>query len=205
MLSFIKENSYNIFKMVINQIVMTVFGLALMFATQNHSTLFLITSVFSAVFYMFLLYTMTWDCGFEQSRAIESGKKKFIKGSGAYMALLANALNIILAVLLVVGFASSTEFIMRDAAGEITENAAEAVSRSPSAPEWSTDMYGVSRLILVLVYGMYNGIVAALPKLNPWIFLALPLPAVAVCGVAYPLGVRGRHLTKLLGQKPSLE
>ena len=59
MLGFIKENSYSVFKMIINQIAMAIFGLALTFATSNFDVIFLIVSIFAALFYMVLLYTMT--------------------------------------------------------------------------------------------------------------------------------------------------
>ena len=205
MLGFIKENSYSVFKMIINQIAMAIFGLALTFATSNFDVIFLIVSIFAALFYMVLLYTMTWDVGFEQSRSIEAGRRKYIKLSGVYMSLLANALNIILGIMIVVGYYSSTEFIIRDAAGEITSDPALAVSFAPSAPEWAANVYGIGKIAATFLSGMYNGIIASLPKLNPWIYLMIVVPSVVVCGIAYPMGVRGKHFTKFLGKKPSLE
>ena len=205
MIGFIKDNSYSVFKMIINQVAMAIFGLALTFATSSFDTIFLSASIFAAVFYMVLLYTMTWDVGREQSRSIETGKRRYVPLSGAYMSLLANALNIILAVMIIVGYCSATEFIMRDAAGEITQDASLAVSTAPSAPEWATNVYGIGKLVLTFLFGMYNGIIAALPTLNPWIYILLVLPSVVVCGVAYPLGVKGKSFTGLLGKKPSLE
>jgi hypothetical protein len=121
------------------------------------------------------------------------------------MSLLANLLNIILGIMIIVGFYAATEYIMRDAAGEITSERALAISISPSSPAWAQNIYGIGKIVATLLLGMYNGIIASLPSLNPWIYLLLVVPSVVVCGIAYPIGVKGKHFTKFLGKKPSLD
>lgn len=57
-MKFIKENSYNMFKMFLDQIAMTVFGTMLSFATLKNEGLLLASSIFSILFYLMLLYTV---------------------------------------------------------------------------------------------------------------------------------------------------
>ena len=56
MIGFLKENSYSMVKMFVNQIAMTVFGTMLALATAGNPTLLLCSSIFSILFYLFLVY-----------------------------------------------------------------------------------------------------------------------------------------------------
>ena len=50
MINFLKGYSYDIFKMFVNQLGMTMFGLVLSMATSRNDPLFIISSVFSIIF-----------------------------------------------------------------------------------------------------------------------------------------------------------
>ena len=50
---FIKDNSYNIFKMFLNQIGLAIFALVMSVATYNNDTLFLITGLMSIGIYRY--------------------------------------------------------------------------------------------------------------------------------------------------------
>ncbi len=163
MRSFFKDNSYSIFKMFINQIGMTIFGISLSFATSNNNTLFLLSSIFSVCFYMVLLYTMTWDIGYEEKVRIDAKRLKFNRFKGLYMSLVANIPNFIIAILIIVGK------YVNGAAGVFIIGSGAAG----------------------LLEGMYMGIVNVVFNFAPWSYLLIVLPAPIVCTVAYIVGVKG--------------
>ena len=103
-LKFLKENSYDIVKVLINQAGITIFSFVLYFSVASfegadaalHNKLKLAISVFAMLFFFALLYTAAWDLGANDKIRVESGKvKKFIY-KGAIIALCANAINFLL-------------------------------------------------------------------------------------------------------------
>ncbi len=172
---FFKDNSYSIFKMFINQIGMTIFGIALSFATSNNDTLFLLSSIFGACFYMVLLYTMTWDIGYEEKIRIEAKRLKYNRFKGLYMSLYANIPNFIIAILALVGYYGATAL----------------KNGTPVSPSWAADVYGVGRLVASLIEGMYSGIVYVVFNFNPWAYLVIIIPSLITCTIAYMAGVKG--------------
>ncbi len=159
---FFKDNSYTIFKMFINQIGMTIFGIALSFATPS-KTLFLLSSIFAACFYMVLLYTMTWDIGYEEKIRIEAKRLDFIKYKGLYMSLIANIPNFIIAILIIIGR------YVPGAAGVM------AIGSGAAA----------------ILEGMYIGIINVVFKFNPFAYLLIIVPSLITCTIAYIAGVKG--------------
>lgn len=175
---FIKENSYWMFKMFVNQIGMTIFAIVLTFATNQNDTLFLIVSVFSICFYMVLLYFMTWDIGFEEKIRIDGKRQKFVKLKGLYMSLFANIPNFFLATLIIVGYYCSSGF---NSAGY------------PASPEWAVNLYGIGRLIAGLIEAMYTGIINIVFGASPWAYLIITVPSLITCTIAYIMGVKGKR------------
>ena len=106
-MKLIKENSYDIVKLIINQIGISIFSLVLYtslgFVGENSAELAFglrtVFSVFSIIFYWALLYTATWEMGAKDKIRIDGGKLKDVKGKGAILGFVANLPNIILAVL----------------------------------------------------------------------------------------------------------
>ncbi len=188
MLNFLKENSYTIFKMFINQIGMTMFGLVLSMATYANSTLLLITSVFAILFYLVLLYTMTWDIGYAEKIRIEGKRLRFAPLKGLYMSLVANVINIVLAILAIIGYY-----------GGVLENGV------PVSPEWAVNLYGTCKIVALFLQGMYSGLVGLFFPATPWVLLLIVLPALATCTVAYIAGVKGFRLTRFGGPNESRE
>lgn len=179
MVSFIKENSYNIFKMFVNQVGMTIFAIVLTFATNKNDTLFLIVSAFSICFYMVLLYFMTWDIGYEEKLRIESNRLRYNRFKGLYMSLLANVPNLLLAILITVGYYGATTF---NEAG------------FPAGPEWSVNLYGIGKLLAGLIEAMYTGIINVLFGASPLAYFIIVIPAMITCTVAYIMGVKGKRV-----------
>ena len=104
---FLKENSYDIVRLYINQIGMTIFSLVLYFSVTSlgdnpdsaglYVKLKIGISVFAMLFFFALLYTAAWDWGANDKIRIDSGKVKKNTAKGALIATCANALNFILA------------------------------------------------------------------------------------------------------------
>jgi type IV secretory pathway VirB2 component (pilin) len=103
-MKFFKENSYDIVKLFINQIGITIFSFMLYTAVAmiEDQDLFLninvFVSVFAILFYFSLLYTAAWDVGAKDKIRIDSGKALSTPTKGLKMSLLANIPNFILAV-----------------------------------------------------------------------------------------------------------
>lgn len=172
---FFKDNSYSIFKMFINQVGMTIFGIALSLATTENDTLFLLSSIFSACFYMVLLYSMTWDIGTEEKIRIDAKRLKYNRFKGLYMSLIANIPNFIIAILALVGYYGGSSF----------------KNGMPVSPNWAADVYGLGKLVASILEGMYSGIIYVVFNFNPWAYLLIIIPSLLTCFLAYMAGVKG--------------
>ena len=119
-MKFIKENSYDIVKLFINQVGITIFSFMLYTAVAmiENEGLFLkvnvFVSLFAIIFYFVLIYTAAWDIGAKDKIRIDSGKYSPTPLKGAKMALVANLPNFLLAGLAVafmgIYMASGTEW-----------------------------------------------------------------------------------------------
>ncbi len=98
-MKFIKENSYDIIRLYINQLGITIFSLVLYFSVASieaESTRELIkagVSLFATLFYFALIYTAAWDYGAKDRIRVDGGRMKEQKWKGIVMGVLANVLN----------------------------------------------------------------------------------------------------------------
>ena len=178
MKKFLAEHSYNIVKMFLNQFAIAIFGFSLVLASARAENVALrnVTSVFSILVYLFLLYTMTWEIGFRDRVPVEAGRKKRNPYLGLLISLCANAINFVLAILIALPFFFEIEAF--------------------------SNLGGACASIAVVLEGMYMGLLA-----NPlggaplnsyaWVYFLLPLPAMAISGLAYYLGLRDIKFTSL--------
>ena len=169
--SFFKNHSYDMVTMLLNQIAIALFGFTLVLAAMkiNNDALRNVASIFSVLFYLVLLYIKAWDIGFKDKISVEQGKKANNSLRGALISLCANAINYVLAILIML----------------------RALLPSVSAFE---SIGGVAQAIAVFVQGMYTGIlvnpVGGAPLNTYWIsYFIIPLPAILVCGLAYYFGL----------------
>jgi len=174
-INFFKEHSYTIVKMIINQIGMTVFGLMLAMATASNETLLLITSLFSVGFYMCLLYMQSWDCGAKDKIRVDGGRLKYFPYKGIFISLCANIVNIILALLAVIGYLFTTDM-------------------ANGIPEWSANLYGVCSTIAKFIQAMYLGITRLLLPDTPFVLLLIIVPALFASGLGYFMGLKEKRL-----------
>lgn len=171
MLLFLKERSYDIVKLFVNQIAISIFGTALSLATagENRDALRIGTSVFSILFYLFIIYVMMWELGAKDSHKIERRDEGQTRAAGLYMGLAASSLNFLLAILITLGLETSVAIFSK--IGRVA-----------------------NFIALLFTEGMYTGLLA-IPvssevQLNDlwFMYFLLPLPLILTTSVAYLAG-----------------
>ena len=104
-MKFFKDNSYDIVRLLINQIGITIFSLVLFTAlaaienTETYSAVLIAASIFATGFYLVLIYTVGWECGAKDKIRVDGGRLSPMPAKGALMALIANLPNFIFTVL----------------------------------------------------------------------------------------------------------
>ena len=105
-MSFFKQHSYDIVRLYINQIGITIFSLflytAVGFVGLENDSLFrhlrLGVSVASIIFYVFLVYNVFWEIGAKDKIRVDGGKGHLEKNKGFLMAVFANIPNFVISV-----------------------------------------------------------------------------------------------------------
>ena len=171
MKGFLKKHSYDMVTMLLNQLVLSMFGFSLVLAAMkiDNDVLRNVTSIFSILFYLLLLYMKAWDIGFRDKASVEQGKKANTPFLGALISLGANAINYVFAL-----------FVMLRAL-------------LPGA-EFISSIGDVCQAISVFINGMYSGLLAnqvgGMALNTYWfVFFLTPIPAILVCGLAYYFGL----------------
>lgn len=179
MKAFFSRYSYTAVKLFLNQFAIALFGVGLAFACAKaqKTTLLYVTSIFAVLFYLFLQYAVMWEVGAKDGiSAVAKGQSRGL-WRGFAIGGLANSLNLLLAVF----------SLFRDFA---------------PTPGFAK-MGAVFRSIALMIEGMYQGILAA-PMRGlqahdfAWVYFAIMLPSVLVCGAAYIIGSYNLHATNIL-------
>ena len=176
MKKFFHDYSYSIVKMFVNQLAISIFGTSLTIATvsahgnsQNFDVFTLIISIFSILFYLFLIYNMSWEIGAKDKISVDVNKKPYRPWLGLLLSFMANIPNLIL----------------------VTLYAVFSITNAESAK-------GIIRIICCLANGMYFGFLSVVRIFvnGEWIqlqafwisFAVIILPAILTTGTAYYLG-----------------
>ncbi len=184
---FIKEHSYEIVRLFLNQIALAFFGLVLFFATGLASdgkvgVFSLVASIFSVLFYLYILYATVLEMGQKDSIKVESGSLKEDRLKGLKLILLAQVPNFL--ILFVMGLGWILAYLFRLATPGLY-------------------MYSFSVVVMQFLQAMYNGIVsfiipsAAEQGSALLLFAAFcisTLPQILVCFGAYILGLKNKPL-----------
>ena len=176
MRAFFERYSYESVRLALNQIAISMFGFALaMTAGKAESdALLLWSSIGSIVFYLALTYGTAHKTGSGDRLSIQYGKIPFRPYLGLVLSLIANSVNLLLAILITVGQLA-----------EIGE------------------LESISRLIALLIQGMYQGVLATVSvggvTLNGiwWSYFVITLPAMLVATLGYIAGAKDFHITKM--------
>lgn len=174
MFNFLKDRSYEIVKMFINQVAIGIFGLSISLATatiddEAGTSLKIITSVFAILFYLFIIYNMVRSLGYRDSGRINRGEDGASKYTGLYLGLAASTLNFLFAI-----------FIML---AHLTEGV--------KILSW---LGGVSAFINLITEGMYIGLlsmnVGGAPLNSYWpVYFVILIPMIVTSTLAYLAGV----------------
>ncbi len=176
MKNFFTRYSYDSVRMLLDQIVIAIFGFSLA-VTSVHAesdALLCATSVGAIVFYLALIYGVGWKMGQRDCKSVRYGQMTYRPFTGVWVALLANSINLLVAVAIMVG----------------TLTGAEAVS-------------SVANFMALMGQAMYQGILSVvkiggqLARDVWWVYFLLPIPAIIVAGFAYTMGAKDRVLTKM--------
>ena len=191
-MKFFKENSYDIVRLFINQVGITIFSLVLyvsLGAIEDDSTfalLKILMSVFAIGFYLALLYTAGWEYGAKDKIRIDGGRMEPKPFKGALMSLIANLPNFALAGIAVIC----------------------AVIYLTSGSEGFLSVFSLLTLLMRFISAMYHGVLHAIfiayesdtvlfNLLQGIGYLVAPILAICATQLGYSLGVRERKIRDL--------
>lgn len=180
MKDFFQRYSYNSVKLFLNQIAISMFGLVLALAAgmAKNEALRIITSVCAIVFYLFLEYTVAWSVGAQDHISVDIGKRKTNLFVPVKMWLLANSINLLLAVFITLGIFFPDVKVFN-----------------------GLGSFGVTAALIL--EGMYTGLltvdVAGAPLNSYWFtYFLITLPALIVIFFSYLLGIKNIKFTNML-------
>ncbi len=178
MRDFFERYSYDSVHMLLNQVAISLFGFAMAMtaAKTGNDTFLMAVSVCSIIFYLALQLGTARKVGIRDKTSMDLGKRPFRPFTGTLISLLANSLNIILAVIITIMALTS-----RDGGS------------------------GIPRVFALLIQGMYQGILAVIQVggnaeapiyMNDcwWAYFLIILPALLISTVGYLSGVLDWHI-----------
>lgn len=180
-MTWLKNNSYAITRLVLYQFGIAILGIILITATATRGKLACMVSLYAVIFYLILLYMVSWEDGAKDRLRAETHHTRLDKTQGLKLALCANVPNYLLASLMLVGYLFGALFC-------------EAA--------WAQTTFVISHTIAVVWEAMYTGIVntlidPAVSALSPLYLVAywiLPLFSIATCTLGYILGAHEKRI-----------
>ena len=182
MKAFFDKYSFAMVKMFVNQCVVGLFGnvLALFTSSIKSTPVTIAIGAFAILFYFFLIYMLIWEIGSKDSISIDAGRTKYLPLTGLYIAIGAAIPNLVLATAHAIcfPFANTNQLL--------------------------SGICAVSRIVMLFVEGMYTGIMSVIKiggvPLNNiwWAYFIITVPIMIVSTVAYILGRKNVHFTKIL-------
>ncbi len=168
---FTKDNSGTVGKIIIHQIGLTIFGFLLYSAFGDAGTAASVgVGAFSALFYLVLLYVLSWDIGAKDKIRIDGGRMKLNPFKGAGTALLASIPNLFLGILALLGYLLASPSVF----GQVCAN-----------------IYAIAHILGTFLNCMYMGIADPIGlTAKPFYILIVSVPAILVCGLGYFLGTK---------------
>lgn len=179
---FWRQNSDTIGKFFIYQFGITVFGFLLYNAAimSGNKLLEIVFSVFSILFYLFLIYTVIWDIGSRDKIKIDGGRMKREPLKGVYIGLFANIPNFLFAFLSTLGYLFIDKSIVNE-------------SSFYTNPEWAVNLFGIFQIIGIYANSMYAGLIDYFSlSAYPYTLFIIMIPLVVVSGAGYNLGIMER-------------
>ena len=171
LLSFFKKNGSIITKLMVNQLGMAIFGFSVTVAVtmyaggleESSGNLYLsLASVFSVLFYMFLVFVVTNDAGASDKIRVDAGRMERDGLLGLKWSLCANALNYLLAAVIIIARFAGLE-----------------------------DLEGILTPITAIIQAPFMGLRSVFMPNNPLAYVIMPLVPTVTCTVGYILGLKG--------------
>jgi len=176
MLNFLKENRESIGKLIMYQFGSAVFGITLAFASSSNITVFLLSSIFSICFNLFLVYTYMWDQGAREKIRIDGNRAEYKPLKGLWISLAANVPNIIIAIIVIVFGLLGNKSLL--------------------ALEWAANIASTTKVIGYFWESMYLGVMSAIAPGSNLAMILIVIPPVAMGWGAYYLGLKEIRIIK---------
>ena len=185
MKDFLHNYSYSAVKMFVNQFAISIFGSMLAMATTaaENDTLSIVVSILAVIFYLFLLYTVSWEIGAKDRISVDIGKKKYCPHMGLAIAAVANIPNFFVAIVYSIGFPFMNDH------------------------KWAGSICAVIKVITIFLEGMYLGIITSISAMGQqlnyywWTYFIIIIPALLIAWIAYYLGFKNKKFTTLFDYK----
>lgn len=173
MKQFFDKYSYTAVKLFLNQIVIGIFfGVGFLFvANKLENPAFKIgASVLSILFFLFLEYTVAYKLGTEERVSVDIGKAKADYLLPVKVWLLANSLNLLLALFITLG-------------------------QVFSGVGFFGSVGGVCVTVAMIIEGMYSGLILLWPHWS--MYFIITLPSLLVVFLSYVLGLKSKKIAKM--------
>lgn len=173
MKQFFEKYSYTAVKLFLNQIVIGIFfGVGFLFvANKLENPAFKIgASVLSILFFLFLEYTVAYKLGTEERVSVDIGKAKADYLLPVKVWLLANSLNLLLALFITLG-------------------------QVFSGVGFFGSVGGVCVTVAMIIEGMYSGLILLWPHWS--MYFIITLPSLLVVFLSYVLGLKSKKIAKM--------
>ena len=185
MFRFLKEHSYEIFKLFLTQIGIAVFGLVLAFATSSNKILFLFSSIFASIFYCCLLYSEGWEIGSKDMSRVANKRMNYSPFKGVYFALFSNSVNFIFVLIMFISlFLGSVIQIFGNAYVIVF-----FIERTICAMFMGINQYFSPTNIVDGVEYLVNDTI-----FQPLFYLVATIPSILSVGLGYFMGVNDKKL-----------
>ena len=190
-MDFWKKRSNQIVRLFVIQIGIAIFGLVLSLAVgtafrDKGQVPLLMVSIFSVLFYLFLLYSVSWEIGGKDRLRLDAVHAECKGGTGFLLALIAEAPNFLFDLLMLIG-----GIIVR-AGASVGGSRTFAVGYLPEY--FLHSMYaGIIRTLLEAT-GLSQGSSPSYYLVAALLFLASTVPAILVVGFGYWMGVNEKRI-----------
>ena len=191
-MEFWKKHSYQIVRLFVIQIGIAIFGLVLSFAVmtafRNRSDWLplLMVSIFSVMFYLFLLYSVSWEIGGKDRLKLDAVHTEFKGSTGIFLALFAEIPNFLFDLVMLIGG------ILVRAGATVGGSRTFGVGYAPS--NFLNSMYtGIIRNLLEAT-GLSQDASPSYYLVAALFFLASTVPAILTIGFGYWMGVNEKRV-----------
>ena len=195
-MKFLKENSYDIVRLFINQIGITIFSIVVYLPAmvslsdkpELSSKVVFAISAFATLFYLILLYNTSWEYGSKDRMRADSGKITLFKPKGLIMSVIANIPNFLLsglAIILIVVYMTLGN-----------DGAYTAFGIFSSLTRFLSSMY------IGMLQGIFSFLSSNAVEYLLWQtvgYFVLPIASVIVSHVGYTVGIHHIKISSLLG------